>query len=132
MRMNLLLLIALALFGTSHVDDAKAPFTLSIVPSTSSTDARDITIAENQPQEFYVVLTNVSMESQPVWEYWNSWGYQNLSFEFTMSDGKKIVVSKRLKDFDKNFPSTFLILPGEHQVYPISFAKEDCRLIADR
>lgn len=63
-RMNLLLLIALALFGTSHVDDAKVPFTLSIVPSTSSPDARGINIAEKQPREFYVVLTNVSMESQ--------------------------------------------------------------------
>jgi len=124
MRMNLLLLIALALFGASHVDDAKAPFTLSIVPSKSSTDARGITIAENQPREFYVVLTNVSMESQPVWEYWNSWGYQTLSFEFTMSDGKKIVVSKRRQDFNKNFPSTFLILSGEHQVYPIRLDKD--------
>ena len=32
-------------------------------------------IAEKQPDEFYVVLTNVSKEAQLVWEYWNSWGY---------------------------------------------------------
>ncbi|HJZ80765.1 MAG TPA: hypothetical protein VKD91_10480 [Pyrinomonadaceae bacterium] len=122
--MNLLLLIALALFGASRVDDAKPPFTLSIVPSTSSTEARSITIAEKQPREFYVVLTNVSMESQPVWESWNSWGYQILSFEFTMSDGKKIVVSKRPQNFTRNFPSTFLILPAEYQVYPIRLDKD--------
>ncbi len=94
------------------------------MPSTSSPDARGINIAEKQPREFYVVLTNVSMESQLVWEHWNSWGYQTLSFEFTMSDGKKIVVSRRLQDFTKNFPSTFLIPPGEYQVYPIRLDKD--------
>jgi hypothetical protein len=124
MRINFLPLIALAFLGASRVDDAKAPFRLTIVPSTSSSQGRSIAIAEKQPREFYVVLTNVSTESQPVWEYWNSWGYQTISLEFTTSDGRKIVVSKRPQDFTKNFPSTFLILPGEHQVYPIRLNKE--------
>ena len=110
--------------GTSRVVDAKAPFTLAIVPSTSSPDARGITVAEKLPHEFYVVLTNVSTEAQPVWQYWNSWGYQTLSFEFTMADGQKIVVSKREQYFTRNFPSTFLIPPSEHQVYPIRLDKD--------
>jgi len=104
----------------------KVPFSLSIVPETSRGErfGSSIEMAHDKPREFYVVLTNVSMESQPVWEYWNSWGYQTLSFEFTTSDGKKILVSKRPQEFTKNFPSTFLILPGEHQVYPIRLDKD--------
>ncbi len=109
---------------TLRVDDAKAPFILAIVPSTSWPDSRGITIAEKQPREFYVVLTNVSTEAQSVWEDSNSWGYGTLSFEFTMADGQKIVVSKRQQVvFTVNRPSTFLIPPGEHQVYPIRLDK---------
>jgi hypothetical protein len=66
------------------------PFTLSIVPGRSG----DITMAKKNPNEFYVVLTNVSGLSQPVWESWNSWGYRAISFELTTTDGKKFVVSK--------------------------------------
>ncbi len=70
------------------------------------------------------MLTNASKDAQPVFEYWNSWGYQNVSFEFTMPDGKKLVVSKRPQDFTRNFPSTFLIPVGEHRVYAIRLDKQ--------
>jgi len=76
-------------------------------------------MAYKAPREFYVVLTNESKKPQPVWEIWNSWGYQNVSFELTTTDGKKFIVSKRQQEFTMNFPSTFLIEPGEHQVYAI-------------
>ncbi len=90
------------------------PFLLSVVPGRSG-----ITMAKSKPDEFYVVLTNVSREPQPVWETWNSWGYQTISFELTTPDGKKSIVSKGPEDFTINFPSTFLIKSGEHQVYAI-------------
>jgi len=78
-----------------------------------------ITMAKNKPREFYVVITNVSGGPQSIWQYWNSWGYQAISFELTMADGKKFVLSKKQEGFTKNFPSTFGVEPGEHQVYPI-------------
>lgn len=96
---------------------AQAPFSLSIVSGR-----RDgITMAKNGARAFYVVLTNISHEPQPVWEYWNSWGFQAISFELTTSDGKKFVLRTKDRDFDKNFPSTFVVDPGEHQVFPILF-----------
>ena len=76
-------------------------------------------MAKNKPREFYVVLTNVSKGPQSIWEYWNSWGYQAISFELTTADGKKFVLSKKQEEFTANFPSTFIVEPGEHQVYPI-------------
>jgi hypothetical protein len=80
-------------------------------------------MAQNKAQDFYVVLSNVSKESQPAWEDWNSWGYQAISFEMTTAGGKTFIVSKREADFTKNYPSTFLIEPGEHQVYAIRLDK---------
>jgi len=76
-------------------------------------------MAQEGPRDFYVVLTNVSGDTQAVWESWNSWGYQTVSLELMTGDGKKFVVSRRQEDFTRNFSSTFLIEPGEHQVYAI-------------
>ena len=76
-------------------------------------------MAKKNPNDFYVVLTNVSRLPQPVWESWNSWGYQALSFELTTTDGKKFVVSKKQQNFTRNLPSMLLVEPGEHQVYAI-------------
>ena len=80
-------------------------------------------MAHDKAREFYVVLTNLSAKPQAVFEDWNSWGYQTISFEFTTRAGQKIVVSKREADFVRNFPSTFLIQPGEHQVFAIRLDK---------
>ena len=95
-------------------DNSQSPFLLSIVPGRSG-----ITMAKNKPNEFYAVLTNVSHEPQAVWETWNSWGYQVISFEITTADGKKFVLSKKQEEFTRNFPSTYLVQPGENQVIAI-------------
>src|SRR6202041_3583659 len=104
--------------GGPHLEEAvpvQPPFSLSIVPGRSG----DITMAKKNPNVFFVVLTNVSGLPQPVWESWNSWGYQALTFELTTTDGKKFVVSKKRHDFTANWPSWLLVKPGEHQVFAI-------------
>jgi hypothetical protein len=91
------------------------PFSLSIVSAR-----RDgITMFKHGGREFFVVLTNVSNEPQPVFEYWNSWGYQAISFNLTIADGKFFVLTTKSRDFDMNFPSRFIVMPGEHQVFPV-------------
>ena len=104
--------------------DAAEPFTLTVVPSRSSPQGRSISFADDKPEESYVVLTNSSKDAQPVFQYQNSWGYQNVFFEFTMSDGRKVVASKRIQIFTVNYPGTFLIPPGEHRVYAIRLDKQ--------
>ena len=101
----------------------KTPFALSIVPTRSTSDSRVITIASQKPDEFYVVLTNISNEPQSVWETWNSWGSQTISFEFKFGNNPPILVARGPEGFTMNFPSTFLIPPGEHKVYPIRLDK---------
>lgn len=100
-----------------------SPFVLTI-----ATGRAGITLAKRTPRDaelprrdFYVLLSNVSSQPQNVWEDWNSWGYQAISFELTTADGKKHVVSKRQQEFTRNFPSTVVIEPGEHQVFVIHF-----------
>ena len=120
MKPTLLLYLLLAVLGNRSNN---APISLAVVPTRSFGDVGSITMSLNQPQEFFVVLTNVSAEPQAIWELWNSWGYQTVSFEMTTSDGKKFEVSKYPEEFTKNNPSTFTVQPGEHQVYAIHLDK---------
>ena len=121
----LIISIFVAVVTVLHAAEKRMPFTLAIVPSSSRADMRVISTAKKQPHVFYVVLTNVSEQPQPTWETWNSWGFWTISFEFIMPDGKHITVTKnRNEDFTKNGPGTFLIPPGESQVYPIRLDAE--------
>jgi hypothetical protein len=123
MRLKLLLAALCALLVSCSNGARKAPFSLALVPSTSHSERSTIAMADEKPDGFYVVLTNISTKRQPVWEDWNSWGYQTISFVFTAADGKSIVISKRPQLFTKNHPSLFLIPSGEHQVYAIRLDK---------
>lgn len=119
MKRILFSLLIFALAGISSSEAPKPPFPLSIVPEYSSEFGASISMDRQTPKEFYVVLTNISQQPQAVYETWNGWGYHTISFELATSEGRKYVISKRPRDFDKNFPSTYLIKPGEAQVYPI-------------
>ncbi len=119
----LLSIVLLAVFGTLWSDAAPAPFSLAVVPTRSFGDGGIIAMSHDKPQDFYVVLTNVSGEPQVVWELWNSWGYQTISFELTTANGKRFVLSRGPQGFTKNNPSTFSVQPGEHEVYAIHLDK---------
>jgi hypothetical protein len=104
----------------------ESPFSVAVVPTRSSQDpyGRGIAMAAKSPGVFYVVLTNVSREPQSVFETWNSWGYQAVSFEAQTADGHTVAISRKPGPFRRNFPSTFLIPPGEHMVYSISLDED--------
>ena len=125
--MKLRALAILLLASPSVVGAAKrrAPFIVTVVPSGSGSDGRYITLADEQPHAFYVIVTNTSTQPQPVWQTWCSWGYWTISFDITTTDGKHFSVSKsRDAVFTRNYPATFLIPPGEHQVYLVRLDKE--------
>jgi hypothetical protein len=100
-------------------ETSQPPFSLSIVPGIGG-----ITMAKSNPREFYVVITNVSGQAQSIWQQRNSWGYKAISFQLTTSDGKTFLLSKKDQQFTINFPSTFVIGPGEHQVYPVKLDEQ--------
>jgi hypothetical protein len=96
---------------------ASVPFSLAIVSGTN----KSITMSEKteSADEFFVVLTNISKEPQPVFEYWNRWGFQVISFELSTADGKRFVLTVKDHGFDKNVPDTYTVEPSEHQVFAI-------------
>ena len=100
--------------------DHPAPFALAIVPSSSTPNEQRITSGEKQARPFYVVLTNTSDRAQPVWQTSNSWGFWTISFDFTLPDGSHVRTSRnRSEAFTKNSPGSFIVLPRQHQIYPI-------------
>jgi hypothetical protein len=105
-------LVLLAVFSLLWGDAAPAPFSLAVVPSRSFGDVGSITMSHDKPDDFYVVLTNVSGEPQVIWELRNSWGYQTISFEVTTANGKTFVFSRRPEEFTKNNPTTFAVQPS--------------------
>jgi hypothetical protein len=124
MRRIMLSAVFFTLFGIPQTSAPKAPFSIAVVPTTSRDESGTIEMARKTPREFFVVLTNVSHQDQLVWETWNSWGYQTISFELSTTDGRKVLVSMRNQGFTVNFPGAFLIRAGEHQVFPIRLGTE--------
>jgi hypothetical protein len=99
-----------------------SPFSLFLVPAHSQEEpyGRGISMATENDDYFYVILTNISKETQFAFEGWNSWGYNAISFEIETEDGRKHTISKALSKklffWTINWPQTFLIPPGESMV----------------
>jgi hypothetical protein len=68
-----------------------------------------------------VIIENISDKPQGHFEEWNSWGYGNLTLEWTDASGKTGNVAKVPGSWDKNVPSTVILEPGEAIVREISF-----------
>ncbi len=121
MRIRLIPILALSLLF-SALSTKAADVSVEVVPSSSGgVDKQRISIWDT----FYVILTNTSQRDLLVWQESCSWGYFNLSFEFTDKNGKTIKVQKLPVVFTKNSPNGFVILSGKHFVLPVVlFAKD--------
>ncbi len=100
------------------------PFQLSIVPESRSDQSSSISLAQDSQRKFFVVLTNTTDKDQPVFETWNSWGYQTVSFELILPSGERTKLCVKPQVFTRNFPSTYVIPPKGHQVFPITLDAE--------
>jgi hypothetical protein len=112
-----------------------SPFVVTVVPSWSKppgpwnkSSGRGIEMGMNTFRTLYVILTNVSKQTQAVFEPSHSWGYYAISFELRTGDGRSVEIRKKQAGFTMNVPSTFLIPPGEQMVYLI---KLDDKWVAD-
>ncbi len=73
----------------------------------------------------HAIIENTSDRPQDHFEEWNSWGYGNLAIKWTDSTGKTGTVTRILKGWDRNFPSTVTLQPGEALVREITFDPKD-------
>ena len=116
-----LLLIASAVSALSAQEGSSVSLAVRIVPTSfSGTGTRAITLIDPS-QHFTVVLTNVGKNPIRLWREWCSWGYFNLSFEAQDQDGTKVTVTKKQREWDKNYPDWMIIPPGDHMVFEVTF-----------
>src|SRR5207248_8068966 len=55
---------------------------------------------------------NIANESESVWETWNSWGSQTISFEFKFGNNPPILVARGPEEFTKIFRQRSLFHPA--------------------
>jgi hypothetical protein len=117
----LVAIVALEAVGITAQDD-QSPFSVAIAVPTRF-GKRSIELYRPE-QHFHVVLTNISKHDVSVWREWCSWGYFNLSFEVTDSEGKTVVVKKKQRGWGKNYPDFATIDPNGNFVIDVTFDPE--------
>ncbi|EMN01814.1 hypothetical protein LEP1GSC021_1623 [Leptospira noguchii str. 1993005606] len=68
---------------------------------------------------FHVLVKNVSNKEIRIWKDWNSWGYDNLSFQI-QTDQENINIYKEGKEWLKNFPDFWSIKPNEFVILNVN------------
>lgn len=124
----LILLLCSSMAGAQTPDEkptaapavTQTPLKLEVVPTFSKGGEWAVNLLDDtRSPPFHVILTNISKSNQTVYQEGNRWGWQNLSFEFRTADGTTHITTKKPISFPENYPDTFLILPGEHKVFPV-------------
>ncbi|WP_435016226.1 hypothetical protein TA3x_003790 [Tundrisphaera sp. TA3] len=114
-------LLILTAGGRAIEPQASTPLSVRIVP-TSYHEKTGRSIVLRQPSDhFAVVITNVSDRPVKLWREWCSNGYFNLSFVATGEDGEPVVVRKKPRGWDKNYPDATIVPPGDHMVLEVTF-----------
>ena len=114
-------LVALFFVLAAHFATA-SDCSVDIVPESSGgKDKQGI----NVWRTFHVVLANISSHDLMVWNEACSWGYFNLSFEFTNGAGKVVKVHKEPTGFTVNFPNGYVVSPEKHFVLAVKFLDPD-------
>ena len=99
-----------------------ADLSIDIVPESSGGNGKQ---SINFWHTFNVVLTNTSRHSLVIWDDACSWGYFNLSFEFTDTNGHVVKLEKTPIDFTQNAPEGYVLLPSRHFVLTVAFGDWD-------
>jgi len=86
---------------------------------------QESTLSTSPCYEVRVLIINHTDTVASFFEDWNSWGYFNISFQVTALN-TTYVVSKKARDWDKNFPSYKTLFPGDTLSVKYSFDYGGC------
>ncbi|MDD5584794.1 MAG: hypothetical protein PHV55_07045 [Candidatus Omnitrophica bacterium] len=124
-KIILAVLICSSFFVPLYAQDNGSPFELTlVVPARLDLGKRPISKSLNNKPELHVILKNISDKPQKIWSESYSWGYENLSFEMIL-DGKRVLIEKKPREWEKNFPDYWTILSGEYFVFDVSLTSEE-------
>src|SRR6478672_6038536 len=71
-------------------------------------------------RDFHLVITNTSSTKLGVWTDWNSWGWFCPLFTITQADRQFSFRRVADRDWTRNFPQPFWILPGDCYLLPVN------------
>lgn len=86
--------------------------------------ARSI-VLDGPASHFHVVVRNVSTRPVTIWRRWCSFGYENLSFEYSTRDGKKGVAQVKRRISLQNVPDPLTLAPDEEKVIDVYFGTDE-------
>ncbi|MDI7165475.1 hypothetical protein [Leptospira santarosai] len=69
---------------------------------------------------FHVLVKNVSNKEVRIWKDWNSWGYDNLSFQIQTDQENINIYKTEEKEWYKNFPDFWSIKPNEFVILNVN------------
>ncbi|MFI5380151.1 MAG: hypothetical protein ACHRHE_12705 [Tepidisphaerales bacterium] len=69
----------------------------------------------------HMIIENVSKQPQSHFDEWNSWGYGNVTLDWTDAQGHTGTVTKVPGAWTRNGPTTTILQPGEALVREVSF-----------
>lgn len=95
---------------------------IELVPSRNSAGKGAVLYATKPLDKFYIVLHNTSGKDQHVWRDWCPWGYENFTLHAALADGRKVVLSRTLKKWDKSYPDAALVRAGKSYVFEVHLA----------
>ncbi len=79
----------------------------------------------SERSEIYVLISNVSSQTQRVFQQWNSWGAYNIELEVADVEGNKLGTIRNGKmGWALNGPGFDTVAPREHLLYPVSFGRD--------
>lgn len=110
--------------GGAAAEGSGPALAVRIVPTSFREESRRSIELYRPESHFHVVVTNISTRPVRLWKEWCSWGYFNLSFVVIGRDGRTLTVKKKNRGWDKNYPDSTIVPPGEHVVYEVAFDDE--------
>src|SRR5260370_3198036 len=122
--MKTFLALAFACTGVYSLRADSAFFELKVAIPNVEVTGRALIYGLPGRDTFYVLLSNKSSIDQRLWESWNSWGYHNLSIEFTDSSNKTWIAKRGLRAWTMNGPTWFVLAPGETHVFSVTVPDE--------
>lgn len=113
------ILLILAVFGTEAAPPP--PFSIElIVPVSTPQGIREVSL-DRYPQ-LHVLIKNISPQPQRLWKDWNTWGYFNLSLEWTAAGRTFLINRLTPRAWDGDFPDFWLLAPGETVVLVVDMS----------